>query len=169
VSLARVADEPTREEWRRLYETALAYRERAPWQWLSDADLFGVRDPASGEIGWCSVFGAAGELFGLFVYAGSEGLATYLRMAGEDLDSDELPYIQQGWLATFEDRPALDKLLSAIEAIGTRPRVVLTKGDHVLDALGPVAAALEIRVERARRLPALEQARRSMESFLQRR
>lgn len=118
MSLARVADEPTREEWRQLYEAALAYREHAPWQWLSDADLFGVRDPASGEFGWCSVFGAAGE---------------------------------------------------PIETIGTRPRVVLTKGDHVLDALGPLAAALEIRVERARRLPALEQARRSMESFLQRR
>ena len=344
MSLARVPDEPTREEWRRLYEAALAYRACAPWQWLSDADLFGVQDPVSGEIGWCSVFGAAGELFGLFVYAGSEGLATYLRMAGRDLDSDELPYIQQGWLATFEDRPVLDKrdlatikalglavrgrrawprfrshrpgyvpwyltsaearfltlaleqaaavatrcrdpvealgpdaagrflvraaepesagvrwedrrlappplpldepappmdqarvdrvrraatlgpgtwecdafyspaiiddgqgrpffapsvllvdrdsgmildarfgepplaapfirdrLLSTIEAIGTRPRVVLTKGDHILDALGPLADALEIRVERARRLPALEQARRSMESFLQRR
>lgn len=62
-----------------------------------------------------------------------------------------------------------DRLLSTIEAIGTRPRVVLTKGDHVLEALGPLAGGLEIRVERARRLPALEQARRSMESFLQRR
>jgi hypothetical protein len=122
-TLAATPDAPTPEEWRRLYEAALAYREREPWRFLSDADLFGVLDPASGEIGWCSVFGAAGQVFGLFVHAGSQGLATCLRMMQDDFDPEELPYIQDGWLATFEDRAGLDaRDLATIRALGLKFR-----------------------------------------------
>ncbi|HXH21694.1 MAG TPA: hypothetical protein VNN10_06665 [Dehalococcoidia bacterium] len=96
---------PTAEEWARLFRAALEYKELAPWRWMSDIDLVAVHDPESQSVAYCSVFGDAGEVFGLGVYPGSEGLECYLRQAsGEPVDLAR----QLAILASFEDREALD-------------------------------------------------------------
>ena len=58
---------PTLEEWRALYQWAGEFKTLAPWQWMDDTQLFGVRDPASGEVGYCCVLGAGGSVYGLVV------------------------------------------------------------------------------------------------------
>ncbi|MCL6596559.1 MAG: hypothetical protein K6V73_10175 [Firmicutes bacterium] len=110
----------TDHSWRELYDAMAKLYTLAPWQWMSDTDLFAVRRPEDATIGYVSVFGAAGESFGVFVFLGAYGLWTYERQAEigarrdleqlEQIDSAELlerfPY---GLSALFEDRTRLSE------------------------------------------------------------
>jgi len=51
---------PTLEEWVDLYAAAGALKSLAPWTWMCDDEVFGVKDPESGVIGCCSVMGNLG-------------------------------------------------------------------------------------------------------------
>lgn len=96
-----------RDDWRRLYEAALRFRDLAPWKWMEETDLFGVR-PLSGEVGFVSVMGQIGEHFALAVYLGAEGLAGFWAVQDADPDEDariilEVPQLQ----ASYEPRQTL--------------------------------------------------------------
>jgi len=71
---------PTIQDWKNLFDAALKFKKIAPWQWMWDSDIFGVQNPANGEIGYCCIMGAAKEIYALAVYQGSEGLESYLRL-----------------------------------------------------------------------------------------
>jgi hypothetical protein len=105
-----VAD-PTLDDWRELYVAAEEFRNLEPWTWMSDADLFGVQDPRSREVGYCCVLGALGEVFALCVYLGAEGLAGYGKMQSWETDRhlEDLPFTQKCLMASFEDRERLQK------------------------------------------------------------
>jgi hypothetical protein len=101
---------PTLEEWRRLYEAASRLKEVAPWDWLMEADIFGVQNPETGELGFVSVMGARGEHFAVALYLGSAGLYGFwaLESAGDSLPPEtvlEIPQLQ----AAFNDRELLHK------------------------------------------------------------
>ena len=38
------------DEWRRLFESALHVKKMAPWEWMEETDIFGVKNPDSDEI-----------------------------------------------------------------------------------------------------------------------
>ena len=105
-----VAD-PTLDEWKELYIAAEEFRNLQPWTWMSDADLFGVQDPRSREVGYCCVLGALGEVFALCVYRGAEGLAGYRNMQAWRIgrEIEDLPFTQKCLMASFEDRERLQK------------------------------------------------------------
>ncbi len=42
---------PTLQDWSALYAAAMEFRQLAPWQWMYDEAVFGVKDPVSGHIG----------------------------------------------------------------------------------------------------------------------
>lgn len=92
-----------------LYHAVKLFHELAPWRWMQNADVFGVRDPLTGEIGWCSVMGAGGELFGLAVYRGDEGYAFLRRSESGDLPNDEVLFGQPALVLAFLDRAELSK------------------------------------------------------------
>src|SRR6266849_6811778 len=100
--------QPSDEEWRALYEAAVAFRDVAPWQWMEDSDQFAVQDPESGQIGYCCVMGNLGEHFALAAYRGSEGLEGLWRMRmaapGELRDAALILSWQDCLMASFEDR-----------------------------------------------------------------
>ena len=102
---------PSLDEWKSLYSAAVEFRNIAPWQWMSDDMVFGVRNPETGETGYCSVLGALGEVFALNVYVGVRGLATYLDLALGSVDPSSLDvmYSQECLHASFEDRSELDE------------------------------------------------------------
>jgi hypothetical protein len=62
-----------------LYQAAICVKEIAPWEWMSETDLFGVQNPETGEIGFVSVMGMLGEHYAVAVYLGPEGLYGFWR------------------------------------------------------------------------------------------
>jgi hypothetical protein len=94
-----------------LFRAALRFKEIQPWEWMFDSDLFAVRDPETGEIGYCCVMGNLGEHYALAVYRGSEGLDGYLRMQEGEIPEDPLDALalQFTLMASFEDREMLSK------------------------------------------------------------
>lgn len=107
------------EAWLALYAAARRYRDAAPWSWLSDGEIVGVRDPLTGETAWCAALGAAGEIFGLLAHRGAEGFHVHERMQAGTLDPDEALFAQKALLIDFTDRADLDRReLSRLRALG---------------------------------------------------
>ncbi len=116
---------PSLQEWKALYETALEFKELAPWDWMHDTDIFGVKDSVSGEIGYCCIMGAAGEHYALGLYSGSEGLYGLSKILSGDFSEfeDEALYIQNCLMVSFKDRKSLQKQdLGQIKALGLKFR-----------------------------------------------
>ena len=113
------------EIWKELYDAAIRFKEAAPWELLGDDEVFAVKDPGTGEIGYCTILGRLGEVFALFVYRGDEGLATYQKLQNEEIDPerDDFFAINNALMAEFTDRSRLDKEdLRIIEALGYKFR-----------------------------------------------
>lgn len=96
---------PTLDQWRKLYDLAAKAKELAPWDWMEEDDIFGVRMPGTGEIGFVSVMGRLGEHLSIAVYQGIEGLVGFWKMQdmGPNLTAEvalQVPQLQ----ASFEDR-----------------------------------------------------------------
>jgi hypothetical protein len=93
--------QPSLDEWRRLYQAAIAFRQVAPWEWMPETEVFGVQNPESGQIGYGSIMGMLGEHLALAVYLGSEGLAGFWRIEeGRDVEPTfvlEVPQLQASW------------------------------------------------------------------------
>jgi hypothetical protein len=92
-----------------LYGAAAVLKSVAPWQWMWDSEVFGVKDPESGAIGYCAVMGRLGEHFALGVYLGAAGLAGLdaLRGTKKKLDFVEFLCSQSMLNASFENRAEL--------------------------------------------------------------
>jgi hypothetical protein len=102
---------PSPQEWAALYQAAADFKQVAAWEWMYDADLFGVRNPANGEVGYCCVMGNLGEHYALGVYLGTEGLATYLQIQSGAFESPDISalLIQKCLMASYEDREFLEQ------------------------------------------------------------
>lgn len=99
---------PSIQEWRRLYAAAGRIAEIAPWQWMTETDIFGVRDTESDLVGFVSLMGRLGEHLAVAVYLEEVGLAGFWEL--QDLGSRappeavlQVPHLQ----ASFEDRDVL--------------------------------------------------------------
>jgi len=110
IKCANMNKQPAIDEWRALYEEAQAFKELAPWQWMSDQDVFGIEHPVTKEVGYCSVMGQNKEHFGLAVYRDSQGLEYYLNVqngAAED-DPDEMFQTMDCLTASFDSSKYLE-------------------------------------------------------------
>jgi hypothetical protein len=101
---------PTLDEWRKLYHAAIRVKEIAPWEWMEEADIFGVQDPETGEWGFASVMGVLGEHLAVAVYLGPEGLYSFwaFQQVAATAPPEALlgiPHLQ----ASFENRAELSK------------------------------------------------------------
>ena len=111
--------------WKNLYDAADTFREIACWDWMSDADLFGVQNPNSGEIGYCCVLGELGEVFGLVVYLGSAGLEQQRKIRSGKIHAglSDAVYSQNCLTAWFGGRSELDRNdLKVVKDLGRKFR-----------------------------------------------
>lgn len=95
---------------RDLYQAMSRIKDLAPWDWMAETDIFGVQHPDTGQMGFVSVMGMAGEHYAVAVYLGSEGLYGFwdLQESGPIFDPQqvmEIPELQ----ASFEDRDYLQQ------------------------------------------------------------
>jgi hypothetical protein len=102
---------PSSQEWAALYQVAADFKRLAAWEWMYDSDLFGVQNPADGEIGYCCVMGNLGEHYALGVYLGTEGLASYLHIQSGAVEPPDMGvlYVQKCLMASYEDRELLEQ------------------------------------------------------------
>ena len=102
---------PTLPQSKALYEQALRFKQLACWTWMTEENIFGVQDPKTGEIGYCCIIGSLGEVFGLIVYLGSEGLEGFrkLRTRKRPPGSIEGLLLHNCLSLTFDDRKYVQK------------------------------------------------------------
>ena len=100
-----------KEVWQELYGAARDFGDVACWDWMSDSDIFGVLNPESGEIGYCCVLGELGDVYGLVVYLGTDGLNQYKAIQSGEVgpDNDDTVFFQNCLKVSFEDRNELSK------------------------------------------------------------
>ncbi len=64
----------SKQSWQELFSLALQFKQLAPWNWMNDSDFFAVQMPDTGAKHYCTIMGAAGEVFAIALYEGTEGL-----------------------------------------------------------------------------------------------
>ncbi|MBF0497515.1 MAG: hypothetical protein HQK58_13225 [Deltaproteobacteria bacterium] len=102
---------PSKDQWQELYRLAGEIKRLEPWTWMSEQNLFGVQNPKTGEIGYCSIMGALGEMYAIAVYLGPEGLIGWRKLSSGDVDIDhpDAMHIQKCLMLSFEDRDFIEK------------------------------------------------------------
>lgn len=100
---------PTLDEWRKLYALADQVKALVPWQWMEETDVFGVKNPETGELGFVSVMGMLGEHLSITVYRGARAIDEFWHIQNDETYFSpehiiEVPQVQ----LSFEDRSELD-------------------------------------------------------------
>ena len=106
---------------RQLVAAAEKFFRLAPWRFMSDLHLVGLRDEVTGELRVASVMGALGEVFGVGCYRGAAGLGWLHAMATSDEASTDSTAFLEGldclkveWTKKQElSKPDLDLLANA--------------------------------------------------------
>ena len=112
------------EDWASLLDAMARIEELRPWEWMTELDIFGVKDPESELVGFVSIMGMLGEYTAVAVYLGPEGLGGFLDLAEADSDGPasalfEIPQLQAAFLDR-EDLSAQDRNL--LKSLGLRFR-----------------------------------------------
>ena len=76
---------PSFQAMERLYGLASELYGLLPWRVLDEDNLIVVRDSVSGELCYCSVMGALGEVLSMHAYIGAEGLRQFRKMEDEEI------------------------------------------------------------------------------------
>ena len=98
------------EYWDKLYTLAAQVFEQKPWRYTYEDEIFGVKNPVTGKIGFISVMGIGEEHYAITVYLGERALMKF-RELSEHHDTMppetilEIPQLQ----LSFEDRDYLEK------------------------------------------------------------
>lgn len=103
----------------RTYDLASKLFSLRPWELVDESQLIAVRDSASGELCYCSVMGALGEVYSMHAYIGAEGLCAFRKIEAEELtDPGEFFAIMRSVYVEFVPASELEKqdreLLSAL-------------------------------------------------------
>ncbi len=103
--------QPSLKEWKALYEAAAEFRKAAPWEWVKETDVFGVRNPKTGEVGYCCLMGELGEMLAMAVYEGTEGLQGYLKIRRGQIKpgNPDALYVQKCLMLSFENKKLLQE------------------------------------------------------------
>jgi len=98
---------PTRNEWKRLYQAAIAFKDLAPWEWVEETDVFGIQNPETENLGFVSIMGLLGEHLSMALYLGAEGLQGFWDWEEAETPPEDLFFIPLHMQASFEDRNQL--------------------------------------------------------------
>lgn len=114
---------PGQEDWRRLYELAGGVRALAPWQWMSENDIFAVRARPDAEPAFVSVMGETGQHFAIGAYLGVPAFHAFVDLQTADEDEPErLLEIPQLQLSLEDRRRLVPEDLEIIRSLGLRIR-----------------------------------------------
>lgn len=95
---------PTLNEWQDLYQKARLFQVLRPWEWFSDDILIAVEEPVTKDVAYCSIMGAGGMEYGVVAYRGTAGLLSFVLVANDALDEDEMLLVQDCLSFSLGDR-----------------------------------------------------------------
>ncbi len=94
----------------KLYESSTQLWQLRPWELINDSRPIVVRDTASGELCYCSVMGALGEVYSVHAYIGSESFRLFQKILAEQIiDPGEFFATQRGVSVEFVPRSELER------------------------------------------------------------
>ena len=93
-----------------LYEIASDLADLQPWNLLDESQLVLLRESVDGELCYCSVMGALGEVFALHAYIGLESFRLFRRISTEEIaDPGEFFSSQHSVYVEFVPRRELER------------------------------------------------------------
>lgn len=99
------------EEWKALYRQLDRFAHLAPWQWMEEAQIFGVQDPETGTVHYISIVGGEDELPVLLLFSGDEGWHTYWTLMEFAVEAgtipDEVAFTMPMLIATWGEEDSL--------------------------------------------------------------
>ena len=102
------------EKWRDIHGAAVELYNLAPWEYLEETDIFGVKTAASGNTYFISIMGSAGQVFAFSAYEGTRALANFWDMqCNEEADPLNILVIPH-MLLSFDNRKDVDKIQKEI-------------------------------------------------------
>lgn len=119
------------ETWKALLAVADEFGRLAPWEWMHDSNLVGLRHPATGEILLGSILGRLRTIFALMVYrnkAGHRWVLETIRQEGDfnEFDRQDTGLEQDCIKAEFVSKRELEKedrsILAACKYSPSKPR-----------------------------------------------
>jgi len=91
-----------------LYDLASQIYGLRPWEMLNDSDLIMFRDGAGGEVCYCCVMGAAGEVYAVHAYIGPESFRLHRKIqSGAKIEPGEYFAVQRSVYVEFVPRKEL--------------------------------------------------------------
>lgn len=119
-------DTPSIEEWRKLFDLAIRFREIKSWEWMDYTNIFGIQDPSTGKICYfniADILGEDGKFYALALYPGDSGLISLLDILEERRGEEEQFYFSDIIVVQFSDRKFLSKEdLEIIKTLGLKFR-----------------------------------------------
>lgn len=82
--------EPTPEQYRDLCEAAARVHQMAPWEWLDEEKIFGIRPTGTDQTTWISLLGMLGQYHAVLVLRGDLALRWFRQLHEEDQDPEQL-------------------------------------------------------------------------------
>ncbi|MDW8309895.1 MAG: hypothetical protein RMK20_11040 [Verrucomicrobiales bacterium] len=78
-----------------LLAAADEFLRQAPWRWMSDSQVIGLKHPQTGEVLLCSVLGNLGQLYALQVYRREAGHRWLLTTVADDVQGEPWAWFQE--------------------------------------------------------------------------
>jgi len=93
--------------WTGLLKTTRDFFKAQPWEKIRHEFLFGIDNPHTGEVLYCTAIGGSGDVYGLTIYPDAKGLYTYLLTQRQKLQESIPFYYMDCFLVSLENQQNL--------------------------------------------------------------
>lgn len=104
----KLDDDVTEEEWRRLIDLLIEFRDQEYWDYMRDDMVFGVELPFAEQRVYCIILGYFGMTYGISAYKGAEGLLAIESMQ-RGIDEVDIGFQYETVAGLLMDRDDLGK------------------------------------------------------------
>jgi hypothetical protein len=117
--------QPELQDWEKLYRAAQEFKQKQPWEWMSNDQIFAVEDPESGEVAYITIMGNGGMEFGIGMFLGMEGFRRFYELMTDEnplngIDKQIMTPVLTFMLGSRQDMSKDD--LAVIKALGLKFR-----------------------------------------------
>lgn len=102
------------EKWKEIHQAAIELYSLAPWDYLEETDIFGVRTSVTGKTYFISIMGSAGQFLALSAYEGSRALERFWEMQSDRQDDPSQILLIPHLMLSFEDKNEVGKIQKEI-------------------------------------------------------